>query len=428
MKSEKIYKEMQQIVAGDHMVLLYDDEKDFSNILVIVSYIISRIKRNDKCYYVIGDFDTNLLIKELRKHIDLDSVIKKGQLSILEKNETYSKEGKFDPTKMINMLKTLTNQAINEGYNGFAFTGELSWVLEEDDGFKRIMEYEYLLNKEIFSTYSVSAICRYNINKFSSSMIKNIIEVHPLIIWKAKVHENPFYVDLVDTNEVDVDKYHVISMLDTIENYSFTKSRFKNEIQDKERKYQELQLNVLKNMVVTLTSFLEIHDEYTKHHSENVANLARLIAQKMGLSDFEISQIYFAGLVHDIGKAIIPNEIINKKGKLTFDEYETVKKHPIYAFDVLVNSPELKKIAKIVLQHHERWDGKGYPNGVKNEEISLEARIISIADTFDAMTSDRPYRKAFGKEVAIKEIKDKAGSQFDPKLAVFSVEKVFPFI
>jgi HD-GYP domain-containing protein (c-di-GMP phosphodiesterase class II) len=178
-------------------------------------------------------------------------------------------------------------------------------------------------------------------------------------------------------------------------------------------------------MVVTLTSFLEIHDVYTKYHSQNVAKLSRDIAQNMGLSDYSFSQIYYAGLVHDIGKAIIPKGIINKNGKLTFDEYETVKKHPLYAYEVLINSSELKEIATIVLQHHERWDGNGYPNGVSKNDISLEARIISIADTFDAMTSDRPYRKAFDKEIAIQEIIDNAGTQFDPEIAILAVEKVF---
>jgi HD-GYP domain-containing protein (c-di-GMP phosphodiesterase class II) len=425
MKEKNIFKEMHRIVAGDHMVLLYDDETDDSNVSVIVSYILSRIEKNEKCFYITGYFDTKNIIEQLKQHIDVDKVIEKGQLVILDKKDAYFIDGRFDPKKMIQLLKELSSKALDEGYNAFAITGELSWLLSDKDGFKRIMEYEYLLNQEIFSNCPISAICRYNMKKFSSSMIKNIIEVHPILIWKGQVHENPFYIDLVDTHNVDVEEYQVKSMLDTIENFTYTKSRFKNEIQDRDKQYQQLQLSVLKDMVVTLTSFLEIHDVYTKHHSQNVAKLSRDIAQNMGLSDYSISQIYYAGLVHDIGKAIIPKEIINKTDKLTFDEYETVKKHPLYAYEVLINSSELKEIATIVLQHHERWDGNGYPNGVSKNDISLEARIISIADTFDAMTSDRPYRKAFDKEIAIQEIIDNAGTQFDPEIAILAVEKVF---
>jgi hypothetical protein len=230
MKEKNIFKEMYRIVAGDHMVLLYDDETDDSNVSVIVSYILSRIEKNEKCFYITANFDTKNIIEQLKQYIDVDKVIEKGQLVILDKKEAYIIDGRFDPKKMIQLLKELSSTALDEGYNAFAITGELSWLLSDKDGFKRIMEYEYLLNQEIFSSYPVSAICRYNINKFSSSMIKNIIEVHPILIWKGQVHENPFYIDLVDTDNVDVEEYQVKSMLDTIENFTYTKSRFKNEI------------------------------------------------------------------------------------------------------------------------------------------------------------------------------------------------------
>ncbi|MDC7249481.1 MAG: MEDS domain-containing protein [Sphaerochaetaceae bacterium] len=425
MKEENVLKEMHRIVAGDHMVFLYDDEKDISNISILVTYIILRLEKSEKCFYIEGDFDTNLILSNLREYINIDDAILNGQLSIVDKKDAYSKSGKFSPSKMIELLKELTSLAIRDGFKAFSISGELSWVLDDENGFDKIMEYEHLLNNEIFSNYPVSAICRYNINKFSSQMIQHIIEVHPIIIWKNQIHENPFYNEVNEDTSIDIDRYHVNSMLSTIENFTYTKTRFKNEIKDKEKKYQELQLSVLEDIVVTLTSILEIHDVYTKNHSQNVANLSRQIAIKMGLDDSDIIQIYYAGLVHDIGKTLIPKEIITKTGKLTYEEYEIVKKHPSHAYDVLNNSPELKDIANIVLQHHERWDGKGYPNCIQGESISLAARIIAIADTYDAMTSDRPYRKAFDKEFALNEIKNNAGTQFDPNIAILAAEEVF---
>jgi putative nucleotidyltransferase with HDIG domain len=425
MEYNYLLKKMNRIVAGDHMVFLYDDKESTMNIAVIATYIISRINKNEKCFYIYGEIDIELILERLRVSIDIDKYIKKGQLSILNKNDAYSKEGKFIPKKMIALIKELALEAIEEGYNAFAITGEISWVLDYDDGFERIMNYEYLLNEQIFGAYPVSAICRYNINKFSSNMIKNIIEVHPIIIWNGQVHENPFYVNIVNTEDLDVEKYQVESMLKTIEEFSHDKSRFRDEIEIQEEKYQKLQLNVLKDMIVTLTGFLEIHDVYTKNHSQNVADIAKKIAQKMGLPQQEVSQIYYAGLVHDIGKTLIPKEIINKTGKLSFDEFETVKQHPLIGYKALVNSKELSFIANIVLEHHERWDGKGYPSGIKGENIYLESRILCIADSYDAMTSDRPYRKAFSRQEAITEILKNAGKQFDPIIARIAVEKVF---
>lgn len=425
MIKKEISLRMNQIVAGDHMVLLYKNSEADLNIDVIVDYIISRISKNEKCIFIKGDLNTDLVIIKLKELINLNSVLEEKQLLILDKDEAYSKHGEFDAKKMIQLIKELTNEAIGEGFSALAITGEISWVLDYEDGFERIMEYEYLLNNDIFRSFPVSAICRYNIDKFSSKMVKNIIRVHPLIIYRGIIHENPYYFELVDPENVDIDKYKVESMLKAIENYSSTKSRFRSQIETKEKQYQALQLNVLKDMIITLTDFLEIHDAYTKNHSQKVAHYARKIAQAMSLSNEKINQIYYAGLVHDIGKALIPKNVLNKSSQLTASEYEIVKMHPSIAFTALAKNEKLKQIAHIVLEHHERWDGFGYPNNVKGEDILLESRILCIADAFEAMTSDRPYRKAFSKEYAAAEILDKAGMQFDPVIAKIAVEKVF---
>lgn len=420
-----IKNKMDKIVAGDHMVLLYDEKDINQNIEVISSYIVSRLKKNEKCLFIKGDFSTGLLVKKVKKEIDLDKYIETKQFAILDKEDAYSKSGVFDSKMMIDLIKELSNQAINEGFSALCITGEISWVLEYEDGFNRIMDYEYLLNNEIFSSFPVSAICRYNINKFSNKMIKNIIEVHPLIIYKGNIHENPFYFEVVQSENVDIEKLQVESMLKAIENFTNTKSRFLSELDAKEKQYHELQLNFLKDMVITLVGILELHDVYTKNHSYKVANYSMKIAKALNLNEDIINQVYYAGLVHDIGKTLIPKDVLNKKGKLSDKEYDIVKKHPFNAYKVLIKNKELKHIANIVLSHHERWDGCGYPNNFKGDKILLEARILAIADTYDAMTSDRPYRKAFSKDFAVKEILEKAGTQFDPKITKIAVEKVF---
>jgi len=421
---KSLLKEMKLTTTGDHMVLLYDDEDVELNADAIASYIISRINKNEKCFYISGDMNEEMILNKLESSIELEEVIKKGQLSILEKNDAYSKEGKFNPKKMIKLLKNLAEESLEEGYNGFAITGEISWVLEYEDGFQRIMDYEYMLNDEIFGNYPVSAICRYNKKKFSSKMVKNIIEVHPIIIYKGKIHENPFYTEIVNTKKLNIEKYQVESMLKNISDFSNRKSRFHQEIQKKEKQYKKLQLNLLENMIVSLSGLLEIHDEYTKNHSQKVADISKMIAQAMELPKENISQIYYAGLVHDIGKTLIPREIINKKGKLSKDEFEIIKKHPTHAYKALVKSKELNHIANIVLQHHERIDGKGYPLGLKADDILVESRILSIVDAYDAMTSHRPYRKKLTKEEAIQEIKSNIGKQFDRDIANIAIKEV----
>lgn len=162
---------------------------------------------------------------------------------------------------------------------------------------------------------------------------------------------------------------------------------------------------------------LEIYDLYTRGHSENVAKIAEKIGQKMGLSQQEINNIYWAGLVHDIGKMLIPLEILNKEGSLTDSEYETIKEHPVMGSNALSSSKSLGRIAKVVRHHHERWDGRGYPDGIKKEEIPIQSQILAVADAWDAMRSKRTYRKPLSYQKALSEIKKNKGEQFAPEVA-----------
>ncbi len=172
-----------------------------------------------------------------------------------------------------------------------------------------------------------------------------------------------------------------------------------------------------KELILSMIQILELHDPYTKGHSENVANISAALAEKLGYSKERIQKIYWAGLVHDIGKILIPNSLLSKPGKLSGEEFEQLKKHPEYGAKVLESSQELKEIVTIVRYHHERWDGNGYPEGLSGTRIPEESRILAIADAFDAITSDRPYRGSMSWEFAINEIHTYSGKQFDPEIA-----------
>jgi len=151
-------------------------------------------------------------------------------------------------------------------------------------------------------------------------------------------------------------------------------------------------------------------------HSERVSKLCELLALKLGFDKEHIAFLKTTGLMHDIGKIAIEDNILNKIGKLSVDEYKEIKKHPEIGYRILCSVSEFSELAIHVLQHHEKWDGSGYPKGLKGEEISVDARIVALADTYDAITSYRTYRDILTKDEAIEEIKRCLGTQFDPRL------------
>ncbi|WKY47177.1 diguanylate cyclase [Eubacteriaceae bacterium ES3] len=163
-------------------------------------------------------------------------------------------------------------------------------------------------------------------------------------------------------------------------------------------------------------------------HSERVSELSILIGIAMGLNQDRVSQLGVAGLMHDIGKMGIEEWILNKKGSLNNLEYDAIKKHPEIGCRILSSTEEFERIANFVLEHHEKWDGSGYPRGIKGSEISLEARIIGVADAYDAMTCDRSYRTGLSRAEAVLEIENGSGSQFDPGVAEIFISKVLPEI
>jgi len=180
------------------------------------------------------------------------------------------------------------------------------------------------------------------------------------------------------------------------------------------QRYGQVAREFQQEIVFSIIQLLELHDNYTKNHSHNVAVLSQKIATELNLSAEKINNAYWAGLVHDIGKILIPFDVLNKKEKLTEEEFEHIKKHPYWGYITLSQTNHLKEIAKYVLYHHEHWDGSGYPTSIKEKDIPLISQIITVADSWDAMLSDRSYRSKLTSEFALKEIINKKGVQFSP--------------
>ncbi|MFH1880303.1 MAG: PAS domain S-box protein [Bacillota bacterium] len=187
---------------------------------------------------------------------------------------------------------------------------------------------------------------------------------------------------------------------------------------EKEREAAEHKLlNAMKKAVELVAKTVELRDPYTAGHQERVTALAGKIAIRMGLSDHDAEGIRMAAVVHDVGKICIPSEILNKPGKINAMEYALIKAHAQAGYDILKDVEFPWPIADIILQHHERMDGSGYPNGLTGPDIVLGARIIAVADVVEAMASHRPYRPALGIEQALKEISDNTGKLYDTQVA-----------
>jgi putative nucleotidyltransferase with HDIG domain len=173
---------------------------------------------------------------------------------------------------------------------------------------------------------------------------------------------------------------------------------------------------LMMGLLHSLTSAVDAKDAYTCGHSERVAVLSKMLAQQYGLDEQQVERIYMAGLLHDVGKIGVPEAVLKKPGRLTVEEFEQMKRHPAIGAKILQDVKQIQDIIPGVLHHHERFDGRGYPDGLSGHNIPLMGRIICLADCFDAMTSTRTYRKAMPLEVTLADIRRCSGTQFDPAL------------
>lgn len=177
------------------------------------------------------------------------------------------------------------------------------------------------------------------------------------------------------------------------------------------------------DLIFGIVTALEARDEYTASHSNRVSDTTEQICTLLNLTEDEAETIHIAAHLHDIGKIGIEDRILRKQGDLNNKEWELIKQHPVIGYEILKKVERFEEIAIIVRHHHERWDGNGYPDGLKGEEIPFGSRIIAIADSIDAMMHERQYRKGMSAEACKSEVEKNIGSMYDPKIANFILEK-----
>ncbi|TML55167.1 MAG: HD-GYP domain-containing protein [Actinobacteria bacterium] len=175
-------------------------------------------------------------------------------------------------------------------------------------------------------------------------------------------------------------------------------------------------------MLSILSRAIEARDEYTRGHSSRVTAIAESIALRLGWDEERLDLLQLGGPLHDVGKLAISDDVLRKPGRLDDDELAPIRQHPRLGARILLRLSAFRGALPYVLYHHERWDGNGYPTGRAGEEIPLEARVLAVADAFDAMTSDRPYRSALSRDEALAEVERCSGSQFDPEIVRIFLE------
>lgn len=218
-----------------------------------------------------------------------------------------------------------------------------------------------------------------------------------------------FTGEVRELSDEEINTFKLLSIL-------FSNSVALQKAKEEKKEYINRIESILTDTIFAMVKIIEARDPYTAGHGERVSEIATLIAEEMGLDKDTINRIRISGLLHDIGKIVIPPEILNKSSRLTKLEFEIVKNHVNEGYNILKNIRQFQNIANIVLMHHERLDGSGYPNRIKGENIVLEARILAICDVYDAMTSHRPYRGAYTEKEAINELVMNKGKLYDPQV------------
>lgn len=372
---------------------------------------------------IVSDFYENNKNKRIEIEKQYDAIN-----NILNLISSIGKTGKVDEKIFMYDLLETAIDIIPEAEYGIAYIYEYGYGIPVSV----VGHDKELLNdikiKDIFTPKDSEKI--FVVKEFKEIMIEHTsIEMQDLVSKYIKEIKETMFIILSLNNK----KIASISIdIPSISNETFSKESIQlaNSLKNipvaffNQIKKYELKQDLYKEIIMSIIKILSLHNPYTKEHSVNVAKISSEIATSLGMSRSEVDTVYWTGLVHDIGKILIPDNILEKKEKLTREEYEIVMKHTVWGYETLISNEGLSNIAKYVLYHHERWDGNGYPEGIKENEIPKISRIIAVADTYDAMTSDRSYRKALSKKIALQEIINNAGTQFDPEVVKVFVTEV----
>ena len=334
-------------------------------------------------------FISNRIAREYLKkalllyELDLEEMCRSGQAILLYKEESYLKGGLFKPEKMLRMLEDTTLEAVNSGFNGLYVGGDMSWILDTSLDMKDLLEYESEINV-LMEKLPLSAACIYDVSTMDGKALLQLSRLHPFALEPEGL----------------------------VPNFD----HFEKPIPLEDCTSKEC-IRIFRGVSVMLSELLRLRGLYTENHSESVSRLARSIAEQFGRGEELSLNLEIAGRVHDIGMLSLYSDMTVKPGKLTWYECKILHEHPVLGYELLKKAPFPRKVARAVLEHHERLDGSGYPLGLMGSQISLEGRILAVAEVVAAMSYYRTYRVEHGTGMALKEISDNSGKLYDSDVA-----------
>jgi polar amino acid transport system substrate-binding protein len=340
-----------------------------------------------------------------------------GQIALFGTNEKSFLDECLD--LVFNMVSASTSGKISlleeDKYRIVTTTGisqlPMEDILIKKEAVKIPSKSKILSRKDIFELYTVDVFFE---NKLENSLSEVKESIITPITWNGSCRG---CIEIFNENNSDITfAFSDLKRMDSFSNLLSVFYRLRKYMKD-EGKFQT-------DLILTLVKTLEYYDEYTRGHSERVALWSVELAKALGVDSEGQRQIYFASLMHDIGKIFVPQAVLNKVSHLTEDEYSLIQSHSVKSAELINKVEGMENFANIVLHHHEKYDGSGYPDGLKGKAIPYFSRIISVADSYDAMTSNRSYRNLLSKEYAINELLRCKGSQFDPALIDPFIEKV----
>ncbi|OGF52552.1 MAG: hypothetical protein A2044_02340 [Candidatus Firestonebacteria bacterium GWA2_43_8] len=362
-----------------------------SNLIEKVSIIVERAKMNENTSTIINELSAisyigNVILSTLR----LDDV-----LNLISKSVCEMMDAKGSTLRLLNEKTQELELCVSYGLSTKCMDGQNLKVFTTSEGevvethqimfIEDLESSKYEMAPQLLAEGIKSLVC---IPLLAKNKVIGILTLY--FRYKREFSENDRKLMMIFTSHTAI----------AIENTRL----FKN--------WKEMYINVIKSFATALDE----KDNYTKGHSEEVLRYAKDIAIEMGMKESEMELLQYSAILHDIGKIAISDSILKKPAKLTKEEYEIIKKHPVIGSNILGNIEEFKEVAEIVAHHHERYEGGGYPDGLKKDDIPILSRIISVVDSFEAMTSDRPYRKAMSHAEAVKELEINKNTQFDPSI------------
>jgi putative nucleotidyltransferase with HDIG domain len=382
----------------DHVCLIQDPEEEWPT-ETIVAFLEQGLHRGEKCLYILEAHRTEEVRNRLHASgLNVTALRASGQLVFYE-SESYTKSLSFEPNRVMAVLIAEADKAMAEGHRALRVADEMAWALPGRPGSEKVLEYEAKLNRDFFPRYPCLALCQYHRAKFEPEIIKGALTTHPLVVSGHHLYRNDNYISPDGFLGVRNSQHEIDHLLANLE---------------RQRKDEE-RTQAMQEAVQEIAQLVEARDPYSAGHQQRVTRLACGIAEEMSLPVERVEALRQAGMLHDIGKIYVHVDILTKPGRLVEEEFEEVKAHPEAGSQLLKRMAFPHPIPDIVLQHHERLDGSGYPQGLSGDDILMEARILAVADVVEAMSLGRSYRDGLGIAKALQDISWNKGILYDTK-------------